>query len=148
MINLLDFAFAGLSPSTKCGEFMKKCTKCRKNKSFGEYHKSKSAADGYAYACKDCRNKYIRDLHRDTKESRKLYKRNQPKDKVHARQKVKEAIKKNKLKKGICRVCGDINVDAHHFDYSKPLEVEWFCRRHHLDTHAEIRLWEKYMSKI
>jgi hypothetical protein len=24
----------------------------------------------------------------------------------------------------------------HHDDYSKPLDVRWFCRRHHLLHHA------------
>jgi hypothetical protein len=29
-----------------------------------------------------------------------------------------------------CKVCGD-KAQAHHHDYSKPLEVEWLCQKHH-----------------
>lgn len=35
-----------------------------------------------------------------------------------------------------CEVCGAEKVDAHHDDYSKPLEVRWLCRRHHRLHHA------------
>lgn len=44
---------------------------------------------------------------------------------------VAEAIKHGELVRGLCEVCGSTNVDAHHDDYSKPLDVRWLCRRHH-----------------
>lgn len=31
--------------------------------------------------------------------------------------------------------CGCQEVEMHHSDYSKPLEVEWMCRRCHIDHH-------------
>jgi hypothetical protein len=34
-----------------------------------------------------------------------------------------------------CEVCGDVNVHAHHDDYSKPLEVRWLCPTHHMRLH-------------
>ena len=36
-----------------------------------------------------------------------------------------------------CCVCGEIKVEAHHADYSKPLEVIWFCRKHHIQYHKD-----------
>lgn len=33
--------------------------------------------------------------------------------------------------------CGDPRADAHHADYSKPLEVEFLCRRHHAARHRQ-----------
>lgn len=51
-------------------------------------------------------------------------------EKVNAKQKVYYAVKTGKLKKESCW-CGEKEVQAHHFDYSKPLEVEWVCQRHH-----------------
>ena len=51
-------------------------------------------------------------------------------EKVRARQKVYHAVKKGLLKRQPCW-CGVVKVEAHHFDYSKPLEVEWRCKKHH-----------------
>ena len=34
-----------------------------------------------------------------------------------------------------CEVCGYENTDKHHDDYSKPLQVMWFCRKHHIQRH-------------
>ena len=35
-----------------------------------------------------------------------------------------------------CEVCGSSKVVAHHDDYSEPLSIRWFCRRHHHDHHV------------
>ena len=50
---------------------------------------------------------------------------------------VNNAIKAKRLFKQPCEVCGEIKVDAHHADYYKPLEVEWLCRKHHLEKHGK-----------
>jgi hypothetical protein len=39
-----------------------------------------------------------------------------------------------------CQRCGsNDNVEAHHEDYSRPLDVVWLCREHHNARHFEIR---------
>lgn len=35
-----------------------------------------------------------------------------------------------------CEICGtDKDVQAHHDDYNRPLEVRWLCRKHHKEHH-------------
>lgn len=46
--------------------------------------------------------------------------------------------KRGVLKPEPCEVCGSLDVEMHHEDYSKPLEVHWLCREHHLAHHHEI----------
>jgi hypothetical protein len=48
-----------------------------------------------------------------------------------ARQAVYAAIKSGKLTRRPCRLCGEPQTEAHHEDYSKPLEVDWLCKPHH-----------------
>lgn len=49
---------------------------------------------------------------------------------------VAKAIKRGELTRQPCEVCGDPKVDAHHDDYSKPLDVRWLCRKHHRLHHV------------
>lgn len=48
---------------------------------------------------------------------------------------VYESIRKGELMRGPCVICGNEKADAHHEDYSKPLDVRWLCRYHHLQHH-------------
>lgn len=41
-------------------------------------------------------------------------------------------VRRGKVERKCCEVCGEKKVLARHLDYSKPLEVKWLCRRHHL----------------
>lgn len=61
------------------------------------------------------------------------------KDKVLARTAVGNAIKAGKIHRQPCSVCGDEEVQAHHEDYSKPLDVIWLCRKHHYAHHVKLR---------
>lgn len=48
---------------------------------------------------------------------------------------VNNAIRDGSLIRQHCEVCGDANAQAHHDDYSKPLEVRWLCQKHHAEWH-------------
>lgn len=50
---------------------------------------------------------------------------------------VKAALKVGRLVKQPCSVCGDPKGQAHHPDYSAPLEVVWLCDAHHRQAHRE-----------
>lgn len=58
--------------------------------------------------------------------------------KYYARQAVNQALKDRTLLRGYCH-CGEIG-EAHHADYSKPLEVTWLCARHHKQKHGRRHL--------
>jgi hypothetical protein len=47
---------------------------------------------------------------------------------------VNNAVRDGRLKKQPCWVCGD-KAQAHHPDYSRPLDVVWLCPPHHKQTH-------------
>lgn len=51
--------------------------------------------------------------------------------KRRARALVARAIKRGDVVRGVCERCASVKVDAHHEDYTKPLEVRWLCRRCH-----------------
>ena len=44
-------------------------------------------------------------------------------------------VKRGKIKKTQCEVCGEKKVQAHHLDYKKPLLVIWLCKPHHKFIH-------------
>ncbi len=55
--------------------------------------------------------------------------------KANARSYLNVYLKRGKIKKQPCCVCGHVKTEAHHEDYSKPLIVKWYCRKHHLELH-------------
>jgi hypothetical protein len=48
---------------------------------------------------------------------------------------VHNAIRDGRLTRQPCEICGAANTDAHHDDYSLPLDVRWLCRKHHGQQH-------------
>jgi len=56
-----------------------------------------------------------------------------------------KAIKCGLLVRKPCEVCSEEKVDAHHDDYTKPLDVRWLCRKHHNEHHR--REWENELQK-
>ena len=53
---------------------------------------------------------------------------------MRARNNFHYALKVGKLQKGVCEECNSKDVQGHHDDYAKPLEVQWFCPLHHGKT--------------
>jgi hypothetical protein len=46
-------------------------------------------------------------------------------------------IKRGVINKQPCIKCNDIITEAHHEDYTKPLDVIWMCRACHLNHHEQ-----------
>jgi len=69
-------------------------------------------------------------------EQRKIWRQQNP-EKQKAHNSVAYALRARKLTKEPCVVCGNLKSEAHHEDYSKPLEVIWLCRIHHMERHRQ-----------
>lgn len=48
---------------------------------------------------------------------------------------LRNALAAGKVVKGVCEQCGAVKVEGHHDDYTKPLEVRWLCKKHHVEHH-------------
>jgi len=76
---------------------------------------------------------------------------NKPKKRVinkvqaRARKVVFFAVKDGILKRKPCEVCGEKNVQGHHDDYNRPLDVIWLCVKHHVRRDRTKRM--KYKGK-
>lgn len=65
---------------------------------------------------------------------RKLRKQNdEQRAKSNCRSYLNVYVKRGKVKKEPCVFCGSPeNVEGHHEDYTKPLQVDWVCKTHHV----------------
>lgn len=75
-----------------------------------------------SFGCRSCVNKRV-------SESVRSWRAKNP-DKVSAHRKVFIEKRAGRLKSEPC-FCGENKTEAHHSDYSKPLEVTWLCKKHH-----------------
>ncbi len=55
--------------------------------------------------------------------------------KIKAHNALHTALENGSIIKQPCTECGIIEVEAHHEDYSKSLEVTWLCKKHHHKKH-------------
>jgi hypothetical protein len=56
-------------------------------------------------------------------------------DRYFAHVALGNAIRDGKVFKHPCFICGNEEVEGHHPDYSRPLDVVWLCNFHHRETH-------------
>lgn len=57
------------------------------------------------------------------------------KPKRYAQAVLQNAVTRGRLEKQPCWACGSTKVEAHHWDYARPLDIFWLCRRHHIAAH-------------
>jgi transposase-like protein len=74
--------------------------------------------------------------------------RNRNPEKVKAHIAINNAVRYGKLKKLPCQECGDIKSQAHHSDYSKPLDILWVCQKCHKKIHHPIELRASKRKKV
>ena len=73
------------------------------------------------------------------KNKQKVYRERFP-NKKYAHQLISDYIRNGWLTKKSCEKCGEIKAEAHHEDYSKPLDIQWLCKKCHMARHKELRL--------
>lgn len=71
----------------------------------------------------------------NTVRNRRYQEKNPEKRRAHKA--VEWALSSHTLLKRPCEKCGCTNVDAHHHDYSAPLDVTWLCPRCHALEHRK-----------
>src|SRR5687767_3122787 len=111
-------------PSVQC----KQCFKCRQTKPLTEFYVHPQMGDGRLNKCMECARADVRDNYHANIDYYRAYDRARryrpgPAEKVKARMAVRVLERKS------CEVCGNERAEAHHDDYSKPLDVRWLCKR-------------------
>jgi hypothetical protein len=113
--------------------------------------------DGVKNKCRSCCKKESRDHTRNNRASRNAYRRLLAKNpefreaknrknreyrkanrtKNEARRKLYRAVNSGKLIRLPCESCAEPKSQAHHDDYSKPLDVRWLCASCHGKVHRQ-----------
>ena len=136
---------------------MKVCSRCKAEKDDSCFREDRRTRTGLSSYCKPCCSEHHYEWlekNRTKVNSQSLksyYKRRSEieaqgikwkytpndKKKQHSRIKFFRAVKSGKIiKPSNCEECGGTdNIEGHHEDYSKPLEVMWLCRKCHRAKH-------------
>lgn len=119
----------------------KQCTMCGSVKSIDEFHKWSRSVDGRTQQCAVCRSQYkhaastkawkARNQDRVRQHAIKYKQHNRTK--MRARQAILNRVHRGTLvRPTTCSKCGTVAAtEAHHHDYSKPLDVQWLCKSCH-----------------
>lgn len=157
---------------------MKTCTICNATKQLTDFYKNRLLLYPYCKTCFLAKERTRRAANRDkyreaasiraqtpkNKATRKAYlasdrgklamkrsNENQKKkypERILARKTMILAILRGDLIRKPCEVCGNENSDGHHEDYSKPLDIIWYCRKHHVERHKQIRRNMEKMATV
>jgi hypothetical protein len=101
-----------------------------------EYERTASRIKHGKRTCSSCQNAYDKGLGMKRPNDYALRKLDPTEhQKMLARTAARHAANRGKLQRQPCEICGEAKVEAHHDDYSKPLQVRWLCPPHHRDVH-------------
>lgn len=150
---------------------MKTCFKCHAEKPLTEFYKHSQMADGHLNKCKECTKADVKahgadrgyDKRRNSlphrvkarkdyqqtergralaSASKKRFTDRNP-HKKKATSMVSAALRNGSLEKSDCESCGNPDVQGHHEDYSRPLDVVWLCVKCHSHYHRVRRALER-----
>ena len=66
------------------------------------------------------------------------YDKKRDKDKLHARQAIRDRVYMGTLTRQPCEICGKPDAHAHHDNYEQWLNVKWLCPEHHAKEHKNV----------
>ena len=141
---------------------MKICIKCKKAKPLSGFYKHPQMKDGRLNKCKECsredstnhRNDNIDKIRGYDRERGKLSHRSKFSTKTTQRIRKQfphiykaQTIVNNTVRSGelvkpdICSACDKKGrqIEGHHDDYSKPLDIIWLCSACHKQLHRELK---------
>ena len=137
---------------------VKKCSACQEERPIGDFYAHKAMKDGHLSQCKACVKARVRQYRQDNAERVRAYDRqrsslphrvalrkeifrNLPPERRKAHNAVSNAIRDGRLSKNPCAFCGsERDLEAHHHDYSLPLDVTWLCTACHRKFHGLERM--------
>lgn len=131
---------------------MKTCFKCKAYLPLSGFYRHPETADGHLGKCKNCTKEDTRLRRAGNPERNRAYSRKYATSEAgraaikaryvrykacnmrQAHYDLTRAVIEGRLVRQPCETCGK-KADAHHDDYSRPLEVRWLCRTHHAAWH-------------
>jgi len=142
----------------------KKCRKCGFIKPLSEFYSHPDTLDHHLSTCKECCKAANRDNRNKNLEHYRQYDRDRNKangnrekcpysvsnpEKYRTRYQLRNAVKLGVITRpNVCSVCGvhSDQIEAHHSDYSKPLDVIWVCKECHWKIHKMINKQERLIN--
>jgi hypothetical protein len=131
----------------------KTCFKCGVSKDRSEFCAHSHMSDQLRGKCKECTKLDVKRHYLANPDKMRAYERKRTQfsrrklasahykrsgrakhpEKYKARMNVSNALRAGRLVRKSCEYpgCENTKTEAHHRDYSKPLEVEWYCHHHH-----------------
>lgn len=124
-----------------CSATTRVCTNCLQEQPFAAFARRRTEKIGFASRCRACvallRRRDPEELARRRERDRLYRARLQDKSRIRARSILTQAVRRQKIARpALCSDCGGGGtIEAHHTDYSRPLDVVWLCQLCHAARH-------------
>lgn len=145
---------------------MKKCIKCGIMKPLTEYYKNKrNKKDGTRHDCKTCHRIINKEWDRNNKDKRgakrvvlwreekkangtytEWYRSMRKQQEIKHREqylvrcKIANALRRGKITRQGCQICGETKTHFHHTNYGQPFLVYELCDKHHKEAHKDTKV--------